>query len=399
MASLRYTLEIPLNGTGTEIPALNVIDTYDLYLIKGSAIAIGNYALVPVGTPVTGLTYKFQYTGNLDITTNTKTFSLFGYNLTQTQLSKGWEADCYYNGTSWEVTLKLDFSESAIIENFQLGNQIIQSSNLATNAINTSNITNGSITLNKLATDSVDSSKIVDGAIQTIDLGNDCVTTAKILDLNVTTNKINDLSVTTNKLNNQAVTTAKIANSAITNTQLANLSVDTQNIVNNSITNTKLATGTPSSIKIHNNLGAVTELALGADELPIGDGTNITTINKNSLNQNIVIFTVPLVLETGELDNYWITTQDNFELLDIHACITKNLDPAGGTLFVTFGGTPIDFGGILGYYDYTSWFTAGTIFYMNFAGTYTSSPLGLRIRPFPVNTGGKILLTIRLKKI
>ena len=61
MASLRYTLEITLDGTSTEIPALNVIDTYDLYLIKGTAIAIGNYSLVPTGTPVTGLTYKFQY--------------------------------------------------------------------------------------------------------------------------------------------------------------------------------------------------------------------------------------------------------------------------------------------------------------------------------------------------
>lgn len=403
MASLRYTLEITLDGTSTEIPALNVTDTYDLYLIKGTAIAIGNYSLVPTGTPVPGLTYKFQYTGNLDITTNTKTFSLFGYNVTQTQLSKGWEADCYYNGTSWEVTLKLDFSESAIIENFQLGNQIIQSNNLATNAITSSNITNGSITLNKLATDSVDSSKIVDGTIQAIDLGTDCVTTSKILDLNVTTNKVDDLAVTTNKLANQAVTTVKIANSAITNTQLDNLSVDTQNIIDNSVTNAKLATGTPSSIKICNNLGEVTELPLGLDELPIGDGTSITAVNKSSLTSDTVVFTVPLSFESGELTDYWITTNDSFELLDIHGTVNKAIEPSDiATIITRINGVGVDFGYTpIGAYELSSGMNPlGILFYMNFTGTYIASPImALRFTTIKPTPGGKVILTIRLKKI
>lgn len=287
MPLLRYTLDITLNGLGTEIPILYTTASYDLYIIKGSAVATGNYSLSPTGIPLKGMTYNFQYRALLDITTNTKTFSLFGYNLTQTQLTKNWEATCYYNGASWEVTLKLDFSESDIIENYQLGDQIIQSNNIAANTITSTNIANGSITLNKLASDSVDSSKIVDGTIQAIDLGTDCVTTSKILDSNVTTNKVNDLAITTNKLANQSVTTTKIANSAITNTQLDNLSVDTNNIIDNSVTNAKLATGTPSSVKICNNLGDVQDLILGLDELPIGNGTDITVIPLNNIIQGI----------------------------------------------------------------------------------------------------------------
>ena len=191
------TLPITLNGTGTEIPALNTTDSYQLYVLQGSATAIGNYAIVPTGTPSLGMTYVFKYIGILDITTNGTTFSLFGSAITQAQLLKTWKADCTWNGSTWEVNLDMDFAESNIISSANLGSVI-------TNA----NIPNNSI----------------DGS-------------TKLQNLSVTTGKIADLAITTVKLDNLAVTDAKVND------------VDGSKLAANSVTNAKLATMANQTVK------------------------------------------------------------------------------------------------------------------------------------------------------
>lgn len=293
MATRTITLNILINGTGTEIPSLLTTDPYELYLIQGTAIAIGNYALVPTGTPSLGLTYKFKYKATLDITTNSKTFSLFGTNITQEQLNKNWSAECYYNGTSWDIILDMDFSEAGIISSTNLQSNIINSTALANGSVTTPKLANLAVTDAKLASDAVTTSKILDANVTTAKIADDAITTVKVLDANITTPKINDLAITTNKINAGAVTNAKVASNAI----------DTANIITNAVTNSKLALGTPSSVKIVDAAGNVQDLALAVDELPIGNGTTVVPISVNSISQGIgqrCFETVNISFESGE---------------------------------------------------------------------------------------------------
>lgn len=293
MATRTITLNILINGTGTEIPNLLTTDPYELYLIQGTAIAIGNYAIVPTGTPSLGLTYKFKYKASLDITTNSKTFSLFGTSITQEQLNKNWSAECYYNGTSWDIILDMDFSEAGIISSTNLQSNIINSTALANGSVTTPKLANLAVTDAKLASDAVTTSKILDANVTTAKIADDAITTVKVLDANITTSKINDLAVTTNKINTGAVTNAKVASNAI----------DTPNIVTNAVTNSKLALGTPSSVKIVDAAGNVQDLALAVDELPIGNGTTVVPISVNSISQGIgqrCFETVNISFESGE---------------------------------------------------------------------------------------------------
>jgi len=142
MAYTSNILQIVLDGTGTEIPALNVTDAYDRYIISGAVTAIGNYAIVPTGSPQIGTTYVFEYEATLDITTNGTTFSLFGVSFNQTQLLSKLEITCYYNGSAWKV-------------------KIVGSLDQAT--ITTSSVANDAITNDKLSTMTTSSVKIGNG--------------------------------------------------------------------------------------------------------------------------------------------------------------------------------------------------------------------------------------------
>ena len=199
MAFNTSILNITLTGAGTEIPTLNVTDPYTSYLITGSVTAIGNYTIVPTGTPQLGTTFLFTFNGILDITTNGTTFSLFGVNITQAQLSKSWEASCYYNGSSWDVDLKMDFAQTGIIS----------TDNLTDLSVTTGKLANLAVTSTKIAADAVTTVKVLDSNITTPKIADDAITTIKILDNNVTTNKINPNAVTNARLAQMAAYTIK----------------------------------------------------------------------------------------------------------------------------------------------------------------------------------------------
>lgn len=243
MAINSNILNIPLDGTGTEIPTLNVTDPYEKYLITGANTAIGNYAINSSGTPQLGTTFIFEYEASLDITTNGNTFSIFGVNLTQNQLLSKLLIECYYNGSAWKVKIT-----------GSLDQQIIETSNIVNSAITTSAINNLAIT----------TAKLVDGSVTAPKLATDSVTTVKILDNNITTSKILDDNVT-----------------------LA-----------------KLETGTAHSIVKYDNSGNPSYLQLDADELPIGTGTDITTITLSSINSGVglkEILVVPISFNSGKV--------------------------------------------------------------------------------------------------
>lgn len=132
--------KIPLNGTGTEIPALNVTDSYEYYEFTGTVITTGNYAIVPTGTPQAGTTFEFDFNTTIDITTNGNTFQIFGVQLNQTQLLTKLTVICRYDGSAWKVRI---FSS--------LDQTIIGSTNLASNSVTTAKINNEAVTNTKLA--------------------------------------------------------------------------------------------------------------------------------------------------------------------------------------------------------------------------------------------------------
>lgn len=288
MPYINYRKNIVITNVGGNLQQ-DVAEPVDTYYVSGSATMIGNLQITPSGTPATGLTFFFIWKANLDIVTNSTTVIVFGKALTAVQVTKLNYITASYNGSSWDVDVQTSDGNTAFIENFQLGANIVQASNLANGAIGSTQIANGSVTLNKLATDSVDSSKIVDGSIVTADLADDSVITSKIVDLNVTTAKINDLAVTTGKINTDAVTTAKIldynvtankiGSNAVTTAKILDANVTTAKVADGAIINTKLAIMTPSSIKTGDSSGNPTDLFIGLDQIPIGNGTSVTVTN------------------------------------------------------------------------------------------------------------------------
>ena len=206
-----------LTGAGTEISNFNVTDSYEKYLISGSAIAIGSYNLSIVGVPQVGTTFIVEYVGILSLGANT--FTLLGTSITQAQLLKTWIAECTYTGSSWDVVLQMNLSQS----------DTVSSSNIGTGTILNSNIANNTI----------------DGSTKLVNLS---VTTAKINDLAVTTTKIDNLAVTDAKIND--VNGSKLVGASVTNDRLALMA-------NNTIKgNVSGISSTPLDIPISTILGA-----------------------------------------------------------------------------------------------------------------------------------------------
>ena len=206
-----------LTGAGTEISNFNVTDSYEKYLISGSAIAIGSYNLSIVGVPQVGTTFIVEYVGILSLGANT--FTILGTSITQAQLLKTWIAECTYTGTSWDVVLQMNLSQS----------DTVSSSNIGTGTILNSNIANNTI----------------DGSTKLVNLS---VTTAKINDLAVTTTKIDNLAVTDAKIND--VNGTKLVGASVTNDRLALMA-------NNTIKgNVSGISSTPLDIPISTILGA-----------------------------------------------------------------------------------------------------------------------------------------------
>lgn len=272
--------KISLNGTGTEIPTIDVLDAFEVYYITGTATAIGNYAIAPTGTPKLGTSFKFNYDGVLDITTNSTTFTLFGTTIVQQQLIKPWTAEVYYNGTSWDVLLKMDFS----------ANEIVITNNIQDLAVTTSKINNLAVTTAKI--------------------DNLAVTTGKIADLNVTTAKIDDLAVTTAKLDDDAVTTVKILDSNVT----------TAKVQDNAITNVKLATMADQTLKgnISGGVAIPSDISIGnlfSANAWLLNGNSGTTPGTNFLGttDNVGLMFKSNNIQSGYIDRVNINTSFGFQ--------------------------------------------------------------------------------------
>lgn len=264
MPKIVPSVQITLNGTGSEFSGLlDVTSTIEIYYIQGSATATANYNISPSGSPAPNTTFTFKYTGNLDITSNSVTFNIFGTSLTQQQLQNHLTIVCYYNGTSWVNTVDVDFSQAGIISSGNLGD-IITSSNIIANSLNLHTVGQAlSLTNTEIAANTI--------------IGNQ-----------------------------------KIANTSITDGQILNL--NGSKIIAHTIPNSGIATTVASAIKVTDSSGNMQDLAIGNNQIPIGNGTNITTvpISNLSIGQKILI-TLPinfvntsLAVQTAPQGNYSI---------------------------------------------------------------------------------------------
>jgi hypothetical protein len=215
MAYNTNILTITLDGTGVEIPTLSVVDAYSNYQIVGAVTTIGNYAIVPTGTPQLGTTFVFDYQATVALGLGL-TFAVFGTQITQELLTKKLIITCTYSGSAWKVRITGSLDQAII-----------------------------------------DTVNIIPGAIDSSTIAN----------LSITTAKIDDLAVTTAKIDNLAVTTGKIALLAVTDAQLNTDSVITSKILNSNVTNAKLANMADNTIKGNISGGAATPSDLSLSTL------------------------------------------------------------------------------------------------------------------------------------
>lgn len=343
-----------LDGSGTEIDNFNVSDTYDEYLIKGTAIGVGNYNVSVTGTPQIGEFYRIKYKGTLDITTNGITFSILGQSFTQNQLNSDLDVECFYDGSAWEVQIKPSFTSA-----------VVESSNLTANAVTASSIANGSITEPKLATNAVSATKIQSNA----------VTTAKINNLAVTDAKIND--VDGSKIVDDTITTAKYQDDSVTNAKLSSMS--------------------NSSLKFGNNSGNPGDLVLGADEIAIGNGTTIIAINKSEIFKNdIVFFPIEISFESGEQCNNEVQIPFNFDIIYINTFVIKQIAATDiAEVYTKINGTNVT-NGYIQWSPTTAINTQNSVIPTgNFSGVANSTISFVASKTTP---GGKVRFSVWLKR-
>lgn len=256
VSSQLYTL----TGAGTEIPAFNTASNIAEVFIVGTATAIGNYALAFTGTPIQGIKFVMRYSGALDITTNSNTFSIFGLPITQNVLNSQFTANIEYYNSVWNVTIIPNIIQ------FQLNN-------------------------NNLTNISIGAAQIADYSITNIKLANNAVATTNILNQNVTAAKIA----------NGTVGTTQLATGSVDSTILANNSVGTLAIIDGSITNAKLNPGANNSVKVTDGATTITDLAIGTNQILGRLSGDLQAISLTSLGTGLYeVINISFSFEEGE---------------------------------------------------------------------------------------------------
>jgi hypothetical protein len=118
--------------------------------------------------------------------------------------------------------------------NLILPDGVIDTDELATQAVTSAKLRDDSVTAAKLALNSVDSGSIADASIRADDIAINAITVPKIL----------DGAVTSSKLSNNAVTAAKLATDAVNSDAIIDASIATIDIANDAVTSAKIANDT-----------------------------------------------------------------------------------------------------------------------------------------------------------
>ena len=164
-------------------------------------------------------------------------------------------------------TIKLDNDSvdtsklaNGAVTTLKITDSAVNTAKLADNSVSTGKLANGAVTAQKIANSAVNTANLVDNSVSTGKLANGAVTTLKITDSAVNASKLADNSVSTGKLANGAVTAQKIANSAVNTANLVDNSVSTGKLANGAVTSSKIAEISVEKKHIKNNSIAIAQL-------------------------------------------------------------------------------------------------------------------------------------------
>ena len=172
---------------------------------------------------------------------------------------------------------------------FDHGEDKIQTSDIASQAVTNGKIAKYTITTNRIAANAVETGRIADSAVTESKIADLAVSTSKLKNLNVTEGKLADSAVTTDKIASQAVTTAKITDNAVTTAKIADNAVTTAKIAAGAIVNSDVnASAAIAGTKISPDFGSQdvttsgTITTTGNDITVQGNSPRLTFIDNNA---------------------------------------------------------------------------------------------------------------------
>jgi hypothetical protein len=182
--------------------------------IAGTVTLSGNFNVSPSGTPVKNTSVKILWEASVTLSGNSVV--IFGETVPDQLSTKNFIAECIYDGAAWVVNILPDFAGTGIVDSHELANDAVSTAKVADDAITNTklaNITRGSIKVGGASDAPTDLDAKTSGQILVGD-GTDVVSVAVSGD--ATLSSVGALTIA-----NSAVTTAKIDDGAVTPTKLS----------------------------------------------------------------------------------------------------------------------------------------------------------------------------------
>lgn len=215
MAKLENIYEETLLAAGSTV-TVDLTKIYDKFVFTGSGALVGNITLTTSGSALKGHLLRIQW--NCTFTAGGAAVSILGTTISTSLFGKSWNAECYYNGTSWDISLVPDFMES----------QVVLNANLIDASITGAKLVNATVTPEELSTEANTQVLIIECSFESGEQANNSV----VIPIKGTLNRINyevikalaatDAGTITPQINGVAVTLSapiSIAASTPINTQ------------------------------------------------------------------------------------------------------------------------------------------------------------------------------------
>ena len=182
--------------------------------IAGTVTLSGSFNVSPSGTPIKNTSVKILWEASVTLSGNSVV--IFGETVPDQLSTKNFIAECIYTGVAWVVNILPDFAGTGIVDSHELANDAVSTAKVVDDAITNAklaNITRGSIKVGGASDAPTDLDAKTSGQILVGD-GTDVVSVAVSGD--ATLSSAGALTIA-----NSAVTTAKIDDGAVTPTKLS----------------------------------------------------------------------------------------------------------------------------------------------------------------------------------
>ena len=202
-----------LNVNVSKLPT-SLIDTASVVRVIGTVTLSGNLNISPTGTPSKNAAIKILWEASVTLSGNSVV--IFGETVPDQLSTKNFIAECIYTGVAWVVNILPDFAGTGIVDSHELANDAVSTAKVVDDAITNAklaNITRGSIKVGGASDAPTDLDAKTSGQILVGD-GTDVVSVAVSGD--ATLSSAGALTIA-----NSAVTTAKIDDGAVTPTKLS----------------------------------------------------------------------------------------------------------------------------------------------------------------------------------